>query len=157
MKGHIDTHEEPPVPGVGHETRDISTRVVVIFGISLVIGAILIHFLIWALYAFYGSLQAKAYPREYPMAQVGAPLQPPAPRLQAQPREELKTMRAEEERHLRSYGWVNAAGGVVHIPIDRAMQQLLQQGLPARAERATPGGMPTGSSSGRTLGPHERY
>ena len=33
--------------GRRHETRDISTRVVVVFGVSLVVGAILVHFVIW--------------------------------------------------------------------------------------------------------------
>lgn len=159
MKEHIETHEDPHTPGVGHETRDISTRLVVIFGITLVVAAILIHFGVWLLYRFYGSLEAKAYPRQYPMAEVGAPPLPPAPRLQTQPREELKNMRAEEERYLHSYGWVDASRGSVHIPIDRAMQLLLQQGLPARqqAPAGQPEGMPSVSSSGRTVVPYHRY
>jgi hypothetical protein len=159
MREHGDTDDDRPIPGATHETRDISTRVVVIFGISLIVGAIVVHLAIWVLYVFYGSLQAKAYPREYPMAQVGTPTLPPAPRLQSQPREELKAMRVEEDRHLRSYEWVNPNGGTVHIPIDRAMQLLLQQGLPARSEPGAgqPAGMPQGSSSGRTRVPRERY
>ncbi len=156
MKEHIDTHEEPPSEGVGHETRDISTRVVVIFALSLVAGAIVIHFVVWVLFVFYGSLQARAYPRQYPMAQVGPPQLPPAPRLQVQPREELKDMRHEEDQYLNSYGWVTQGGGAVHIPIDRAMQLLLQQGLPSRPAEDTPPqeGMPEGSSSGRMTVPY---
>lgn len=159
MKEHIEEHGDLHTPGVGHETRDISTRVVVIFAVTLIVAAILIHFGVWLLYMFYGSLQAKAYPRQFPMAEVGAPPLPPAPRLQTQPREELKTMRAEEERYLNSYGWVDASRGTVHIPIDRAMQLLLQQGLPAREQPpagAEPG-MPERSSSGRTVTPYQRY
>src|SRR5512139_3312052 len=106
MRDHAETHDDPPVPGARHETRDISTRVVVVFGVSLVVGAIVIHVLIWALYAFYGSLQTNAYPRQYPMAEVGAPPLPPTPRLQTKPREDLKNLRAEEQQRLDSYGWV---------------------------------------------------
>lgn len=159
MREHAETHDVEHTPGVKHETRDISTRIVVIFAVSLIAGALIVHFLIWVLYLFYGSLQAKAYPRQYPMAQVGAPPLPPAPRLQTQPREDLKRMRAEEETYLNSYGWVNAAAGTAHIPIDRAMQQLLQQGLPARQQPpagASPG-MPERSSSGRTSAGYDRY
>src|SRR5512146_2719986 len=116
MREHAETHDDGPLPGAKHETRDISTRVVVFFAASLVVGAVLVYFMVWLVYAFYSSLQAKAYPRQYPMAQVGAPPLPPAPRLQTQPREELKTMRAEEERFLHSYGWVDPGGGTVHIP-----------------------------------------
>lgn len=159
MRAHGETDEYVPEPGATHETRDISTRVVIIFGVSLVVGAILVHFVIWVLYVFYGSLQDRAYPRQYPMAQTGAPPLPPAPRLQTQPREELKNMRAEEERQLNSYGWVDGSRGETHIPIDRAMELLLQQGLPARQE-APPGtspGMPEKSSSGRIAVPYGRY
>jgi hypothetical protein len=159
MRAHGETDEYVPDPGATHETRDISTRVVVVFGASLVIGAIVIHFLIWVLYAFYGSLNAKAYPRQYPMAQVGAPVPPPEPRLQTQPRQDLKNLRAEEQKRLESYGWVDPSRGDVHIPIDRAMELLLQQGLPARAEMppGTSPGMPEVSSSGRTKVVYEKY
>lgn len=160
MKEHIETHDDHlHTPGVAHETRDISTRVVVVFGITLIVAAIVIHFGVWLLYMFYGSLQARADTRQFPMAQVGAPPLPPAPRLQTQPREDLKNLRAEEQRQLDSYGWVDASRGTVRIPIDRAMQLVLEQGLPARQqpEGAQPGGMPERSSSGRTITPFQRY
>jgi hypothetical protein len=158
MKEHVETNGDLHTPGVSHETRDISTRVVVVFALSLMVGAVVVHLAIWVLYLFYGSLQAKAYPRQYPMAQVGLPPAPPAPRLQAQPREELKRMRDEEDRYLGSYRWVSPSAGTVHIPIDRAMQLLLQQGVPARTAGGAPaGGMPQGASSGRTLVPREKY
>jgi len=117
-----------------------------------VVGAVIIHFVVWVLFLYFGSLNDKAYPRQFPMAQVGPPKAPPAPRLQTKPREELKQMRAEEDGVLHGYGWVDKQGGFVHIPIDRAMQLLLEQGLPVRAQ--APGGldrgMPEDSSAGRT-------
>ena len=33
---------------------------------------------------------------------------------------------------LNGYGWVDKANGVVHIPIERAMQLTLERGLPVR-------------------------
>jgi len=52
---------------------------------------------------------------------------------------------ARRER-LRSYGWVDRAAGVAHIPIDRAMD-LVAKGIrpapgAAREERPIPGGQP---------------
>jgi hypothetical protein len=56
--------------------------------------------------------------------------------------------RAARLQHLRSYGWIDRQRGIVHLPIDRAMD-LVVQGERARAEPApppggatAPGGMP---------------
>ena len=54
--------------------------------------------------------------------------------------------RAVRVERLRSYGWVDRAAGVAHIPIDRAMD-LVARGVrpapgPVREERTVPGGQP---------------
>ncbi|HSK10414.1 MAG TPA: hypothetical protein VK911_12620 [Vicinamibacterales bacterium] len=151
--GHAGDEYVPP-PGMQHETRDFSTRVVVIFGISLLVAALVIHVVIWWLYVYLGRANERAYTRQYPLAPVGAPAPPPAPRLQTRPREEMKSMRAAEDEVLSGYGWADPNAGRVRIPIDRAMQLLLEQGLPARGEAPTaPAGLPTDSSSGRVVAP----
>jgi hypothetical protein len=125
----------PPNVELGHESRDISTRVVVVFAISLVVGAVLVHAAIWLVYLFLGSQADRAdAARDYPLAATGAAAQPPAPRLQTQPREELKAMRAVEDERLHGYGWVNPSAGVAFIPIEEAMRLVVERGLPARAE-----------------------
>ena len=79
----------------------------------------------------------------------GIPLEPPAPRLQPQPGEstglvdrgilpdwetapdvEMRRFLAEEEQELNSYGWVDAGNGIARVPIDRAMELIVEQGLP---------------------------
>jgi hypothetical protein len=40
----------------------------------------------------------------------------------------------EETGRLTSYGWVDQAGGTVRIPIERAMDIIANDGLPARKE-----------------------
>ena len=42
---------------------------------------------------------------------------------------------------LNSYGWEDQHNGVVRIPVDRAMELMLQQGLPARAASDIPAGV----------------
>src|SRR5690242_15878253 len=44
--------------------------------------------------------------------------------------EELKALRATEEAALTTYGWVDSKNGIVHIPIDRAIDLVLQRGFP---------------------------
>jgi hypothetical protein len=150
MSEHGEDRIDAPVSGVGHETRDISTRVVVIFAIALAAGAVLILVAVWLVFLYFGHVADAAYSREYPLAHVGAPLPPPEPRLQTQPREDLKRLRAAEEEVLHSYGWIDASAGVVHIPIERAMELTLERGLPSRAEVPGGGAQPAVSSSGRT-------
>jgi hypothetical protein len=150
--GHQHDDYVPP-PDMRHETRDFSTRVVVVFAVSLLVAAIAIHVAIWGLYVWFAAAREASFTREYPLAAVGAPEQPPAPRLQARPREELKEMLAEEDRLLQGYSWTDPAGGRVQIPIDHAMRLLIERGLPAREDGPPFPTLPQDSSSGRTLAP----
>ncbi len=140
--------EKPVRPG--YELTDISTRVVVVFATALVAAGVIIHVLVWALFAYLGQATAASYSRQYPLASTGAAPLPPAPTLQVRPREDLREMRAEEDRILSSYGWVDANAGIVRIPIDRAMQLVLQRGLPTRT--ASKGAGPAPADAARTAG-----
>jgi len=51
-------------------------------------------------------------------------------------RGQLDSIRIKEEETLNSYGWVDESAGVVHIPIQQAMQLLVEQGLPTRPSAA---------------------
>lgn len=153
MRDGHETDDATRDTATGHETRDLSTRVVVIFGVSLFVGAVIVHLVVWLLYAQFAKVAATAYRQEYPMAHVGAPEPPPEPRLQTEPREDLQRMRADENRALESYGWVDAQRGVIRIPIAQAMAMTVQQGLPARTGGApyAPATGPDKPNSGRTL------
>lgn len=52
------------------------------------------------------------------------------PRLQEDPARDYATFSRDIERHLHSMGWVNRDAGIVHLPIERAKQLLLDRGLP---------------------------
>ena len=54
---------------------------------------------------------------------------PPGPRLQQNPRADLAAFRAAKEERLDSYGWVDRAHQIVHIPIDDAMKRIAARGL----------------------------
>jgi hypothetical protein len=61
----------------------------------------------------------------------------PAPRLENDESENVNKDRLSEEKTLYSYGWVDEKAGTVHIPIERAMDLLVQRGLPVRGQGAT--------------------
>lgn len=47
--------------------------------------------------------------------------------------EQVTARRAQERAQLESYGWVDQAAGVAHIPIERAMALIAEQGLPVQS------------------------
>jgi hypothetical protein len=78
-----------------------------------------------------------------PMGANAAPFEdsrvlPPRPRLQVEPQKEIHAYCDGQSEILESYSWVDPNAGIVRIPIDRAMQMTVQQGLPARAGGTIP-------------------
>src|SRR5580704_18289055 len=90
------------------------------------------------LFEFYGKVQSLGKPAS-PFE--NARVLPPAPRLQVAPRADLHAYCVEQDKLLNSYGWADEHNGVVRIPVDRAMELTLQQGLPARAAGDIPAGV----------------
>ena len=60
----------------------------------------------------------------------------PEPRLQPSPRQEMQRFLAAEYEQLTTYGWVDQAHQIVHIPIDVAMNRIAQSGIPGWPESA---------------------
>ena len=119
-------------PTVHHETTDVDIRAIFVFGAALVVSAVIISFVVWLLFKYFQAREARRVTPEYPLAATQEPRQPPEPRLQTNPREDLQQFRAEEEQLLTKYGWVDRNAGVVRIPVEEAMKLTVQRGLPAR-------------------------
>jgi hypothetical protein len=66
----------------------------------------------------------------------------PAQPLQVDEPADLARLRVRERQQLHSYGIVDRNAGVVHIPIEAAMQRVLERGLPQRSN--TPRGAGAG-------------
>ena len=142
----------PPDPNAGHERRDVSIKSVVLFGVYLTVAAVAVHVAIWVLWGQLNRAADRANTSEYPMAATAPSQLPPAPRLQVQPREEMKALRRDEERALGSYGWIDRTAGIVRLPVDRAVELVLERGLPVR-EQPVPFDeppRPSKASSGRS-------
>ncbi|MGA8215337.1 MAG: hypothetical protein WB799_17200 [Candidatus Sulfotelmatobacter sp.] len=58
----------------------------------------------------------------------------PDPRLETDERNQLNKETVREEGLLYSYGWVDEKAGTVHIPIERALDLIVQRGLPVRPQ-----------------------
>ena len=117
----------------GHETRDLSVRGIVLFAIGLLfMGCIALTITTGVLVV---SSKQGGITFQYPpqgLANAPTPAPPAPPGLEQVPGETLGPLRSSEEKLLHSYGWVDQKAGIVHIPIERAMDILAQKGLPVR-------------------------
>jgi hypothetical protein len=122
-------HDEP---AARHEESDVNVRGVLSFAAGLLVTAVLIQFMVWLLFVYFSGREAARVVPEYPLAAGEQTRVPPEPRLQTNPREDLRALRAREDAVLNSYGWVDRTAGVVRIPIDEAIKLTVQRGLPVR-------------------------
>jgi hypothetical protein len=132
--------QPPPQNGAneGYEHSDADPRGLLRWGAWLIAVLVVVFVSMAWLFGFYGKVQSLGKPAS-PFE--NARVLPPAPRLQVEPRAELHGYCEEQAKLLDSYGWADEHNGVVRIPVDRAMDLTLQQGLPARAAGDVPAGI----------------
>jgi hypothetical protein len=130
---------KPRRAGAGYEKRDANAKW--IFGIVafLLIAGLIMHFVLAGMMERFGK---KPYPTDtWKGVRQGSEAMQSAkdvPHLQIVPAADLEDFRAEEETEMNSYGWINHTAGVVRIPIARAMDLLLERGLPVRSGTNAP-------------------
>ena len=150
-----DLEYGPNPPGATYEHTDIDVAVGYKFALWLSVAMVISVFIVYGTFYFFNRQEkaANVAAQKYPLA-VGQAKAPPAPNLQTQPFRDVYTLRAGEAQKLTSYGWVDKEGGIARIPIDRAMEVMLQRGFAARPEGGDGLNVVTqDSSSGRTVLP----
>jgi hypothetical protein len=121
------------MPAAEHEVRfepvDIQPHPVLLTGLCILGATLVIAFATY----FFGSLLTQARRREGAQTQAAAavprPL-PPEPRLQASPSQEFQSYRETQIDQLNRYRWIDRDKGAVAIPIQRAMELIVQRGIP---------------------------
>lgn len=137
------------------EQKDLSATGILSFLLGLAIFGVVIHFVLGGMYSALNNYQKTHQPPQNPLASTNYAgtrepsgrdtLKFPEPRLEINERTQLNGFRLDEEKKLNSYGWVDQKAGVVHIPIERAMQIVAQRGLPVRPQNANPAQAPSAS------------
>jgi hypothetical protein len=127
------------------EAQDVSPDGVIVFLASLLASLVLTCLLVWGVWGVFVRVLPTAGPSPVPkLTQI-----PPEPRIQADPHLDVWRLRANEDAVLNSYGWADRQAGTVRIPIDRAMDLLVERGLPVESPTApSPGVADTGPESG---------
>lgn len=116
--------------GVSVEPDRVSVGPIVKFAVTLTVVSLVTMVLVWGLFrlleARTRATEAGPTPVEAERPRTAEQKLPPEPRLEIDATASLARLRAEENARLTSYGWVDKPAGIVRIPIDRAMELLVE-------------------------------
>jgi len=118
-----------------HEESDVNIRAIFAFAAGLAGVTAAIGVIVWGLFVYFNTRADGSGAPVFPLATAQEHRLPPEPRLQTNPREDLRDLRDAEQQTLTTYGWVDRNAGIVRIPIDDAIKLTLQRGLPSRQGR----------------------
>lgn len=127
---HHGGHDEPKASGnggPGYEPTDAKAKPVVIFTVIMIaftVGCFVAGFGIYRVFEFGRTALDRA---PHPMA-VKASIPDGVPRLQVFEAKDLAAFKAEQEREVNGYAWVDRQNGTARIPVDRAIDRVLAGG-----------------------------
>lgn len=117
--------------GVSVEPDRVSVGPIVKFAVTLTVVSLVTMVLVWGLFrlleARTRATEAGPTPVEAERPRTAEQKLPPAPRLEIDATASLARLRAEENARLTSYGWVDKPAGIVRIPIDRAIELMVER------------------------------
>jgi hypothetical protein len=127
-----------------YETRDVKIRPLVVFIAGLTIVGVFTYLVVYVLFRLFSGqaaqqdAQVATSSMSRPAPVPGEERLPPEPRLQANPAVDMERLREQEDAILTTYGWVDRQAGIARMPIDVAMRQILEEGLPVRQPDGAP-------------------
>jgi len=108
-----------------HQGTDLRLRVIVYSVITFITIGALIHLGVWWLYR-YAREQDRSRDVRRTFVETKPPI-PPEPRLQVSPQDDFQEYLRKEQEILKGYAWTSRAEGKVRIPINRAMQLVVER------------------------------
>ncbi len=127
----------------GYEDSSVSVKQLFAFAMGIV-ALVLVGVVVSAFTFKFFVNHTPMGPSASPFEKEDARDMPPDLRLQTHAPDDLKQYRDNQDKILAGYGWVDPNAGVVRIPVERAMELLLQKGYPTR------GSLPTDGSAKKT-------
>lgn len=122
-------------PTHDHERTDAHVRPVALFLVFMFASVLAAYGVITVLFEYFSQRQISKYGNPVQLSVPGGVSG--APKLQVVPGLDLSQIRAEEAEQLEKYGWVDRREGIVHVPIEQAIDMLLEQGVASRGAAAT--------------------
>jgi hypothetical protein len=128
-----------------YETRDVRLRPLVVFIAGLTVVGLFTYLVIFVLFRLFSGQASREDAQVAPPSSISRPAPapgeerlPPEPRIQANPAADMRSLRQQEDAVLTTYGWVDRQAGIARIPIDVAMREVLEEGLPVRRPGSAP-------------------
>jgi hypothetical protein len=120
----------------GYEDSNVSVKQLFAFAMGIV--ALVMLGVLSSAFTF------RFFVRHTPMGPSASPFEdvrdlPPGLRLQTAAPLDLKRYRDDQDKILAGYGWVDPHAGFIRIPVERAMELLLQKGYPVRSSSPAAG------------------
>lgn len=106
--------------------RELDVRAVILTGLALAVATALAALASWWLSIGLRDRLEAQDPEPPVLIETMMPYQPPSPNLQTDPASELAEARSEEETILGTYEWNDEARTSARVPIERAMELLLE-------------------------------
>jgi hypothetical protein len=135
--------------GTEYEREDLTARSVFTFLIGLAVMGVLVFGFLKLMIGALESYNRNHQPKQNPLVTKSVPVPEsttadksrqgiegvfPKPRLEEDEIHELREFRNGEEKRLATYGWEDPNASTVHIPIERAMQLIVERGLPTQVK-----------------------
>ncbi len=125
-QGEVRPHPEGEP---GHEASEgLSMRGILGFAVGLVVLWLAVQLGLVRVMGHYSARETSNLKTRPPM--MATPLEINGPKLQGAPARDRVHEQEIQLKHINGYGWIDRQAGIVHIPIDRAMDILAERGLP---------------------------
>ncbi len=124
-------------PGVSYEPSQADLRVVLGFLVALGLATVMVLLVLWGMFSYFRGKSAERGPLPSPRMYTSAP-SVPQPRLQPNPVADYDAYHRYGQATLNSYGWVDQTAGTARIPIDKAMDLVVERGLQWKAPGTGP-------------------
>lgn len=110
---------------LGHQGADVKFAPIKWTIIVFVVILAVVHLGVWVLYRYARNLEISRDVRRTFVEAI--PPSPPEPRLQVNPHDDLEEYLRQQQEILKTYGWVSRAQDQIHIPIERAMEIVVER------------------------------
>jgi hypothetical protein len=110
---------------LGHQGADVKFAPIKWTVIVFVLVLAAVHWGVWSLYRYARNRDESRDVRRTFVEAI--PPSPPEPRLQVNPQDDFQEYLRQQQEILKTYGWVSRAQDQIHIPIERAMEIVVER------------------------------